>query len=87
MKKEEIIALSESELTNHLNNELLPRFWLDRMKDNINGGFITHFDEQGNDTGEDEKSLIAQTRCIRTLYRPPCRVWRWQMCRIRAPWG
>ncbi len=65
MKKEEIIAL-KSELTNHLNNELLP-FWLDRMKDNINGGFITHFDEQGNDTGEDEKSLIAQTRCIYTL--------------------
>ncbi len=29
--------------------------------------YITHFDKNGNDTGEDEKSLIAQTRCIYTL--------------------
>jgi mannobiose 2-epimerase len=37
------------------------------MKDEINGGFITHFDQEGKDTGEDEKSLIAQTRCLYTI--------------------
>ncbi|HZH71913.1 MAG TPA: AGE family epimerase/isomerase [Mariniphaga sp.] len=54
------------EAENHLVNELLP-FWMQRMIDSENGGYITHFDEQGNDTGEDEKSLIAQTRCLYTL--------------------
>lgn len=54
----------EAEL--HLTTELLP-FWTTRMRDTINGGYITHFDEQGNDTGEDEKSLIAQTRCLYTI--------------------
>ncbi len=65
MKREEITALI-SEVKNHLIKELLP-FWTVRMKDEMNGGFITHFDMHGNDTGEDEKSLIAQTRCIYTL--------------------
>lgn len=65
MKKEEITALI-SEAKNHLIKELLP-FWTTRIKDEINGGFITHFDQHGNNTGEDEKSLIAQTRCIYTL--------------------
>lgn len=53
------------EAENHLVNELLP-FWSSRMKDDINGGYLTHFDQKGNDTGEDEKSLIAQTRCLYT---------------------
>jgi len=52
------------ELRDHANNELLP-FWLDRCLDGTFGGFITHFDASGNDTGEDEKSLISQSR---TLY-------------------
>src|SRR5690606_24202040 len=47
-------------------NQLLP-FWTNRMIDSVNGGYITHFDENGNDTGEDEKSLIAQTRSLYTL--------------------
>ncbi len=50
----------------HLLSELLP-FWTSRMKDEINGGFLTHFDKNGKDTGENEKSLIAQTRCIYTV--------------------
>ncbi len=54
------------EAKNHLVNELLP-FWTSRMIDTANGGYLTHFDEQGNDSGEDEKSLIAQTRCLFTL--------------------
>ena len=65
MEKAELIAYKK-ELEQHLNNELLP-FWLNRMKDEANGGFITHFDQNGDDTGEDEKSLIAQTRCIYTM--------------------
>jgi len=55
-----------AECRHHLTNELLP-FWLDRCRDDENGGFITHFDKDGNDTGEDEKSLIAQTRTIYTM--------------------
>lgn len=65
MKKTFIKELRD-EARKHLVNELLP-FWLSRMKDKINGGFITHFDQNGNDTGEDEKSLISQTRCLYTV--------------------
>ncbi len=54
------------ECNKHLTEELLP-FWLDRCKDEQNGGFITHFDKDGNDTGDDEKSLIAQTRTVYTM--------------------
>ncbi len=55
-----------NEAKNHLVKELLP-FWTSRMQDEKFGGFITHFDENGLDTGEDEKSLIAQTRCLYTI--------------------
>jgi len=65
MKKEEIISL-KAEVENHLKNELLP-FWTSRMIDRVNGGYITHFDRHGKDTGEDEKSLISQTRSLYTL--------------------
>ena len=54
------------EAENHLINELLP-FWTSRMIDTANGGYITHFDMNGMDTGEDEKSLIAQSRSVYTL--------------------
>ena len=65
MQKEEINKyLKEAE--NHLVSELLP-FWTTRMIDNRNGGYITHFDKDGNDTGDDEKSLIAQSRSVYTL--------------------
>lgn len=65
MNKTEILGLKkEAEI--HLLTELLP-FWTSRMRDNVNGGFLTHFDQYGKDTGEDEKSLIAQTRCIYTI--------------------
>jgi len=62
MNKERIIALKQ-EAENYLAGELLP-FWLDRCKDEQYGGFITHFDKDGNDTGEDQKSLIAQARTV-----------------------
>jgi mannose 2-epimerase len=65
MQKEEIRkCLKEVEM--HLVNELLP-FWTSRMIDHKNGGYITHFDESGNDSGEDEKSLIAQSRSVYTF--------------------
>ncbi len=60
-------ALSyRSEIETYLTNKLLP-FWLDRCMDKENGGFITHFDKDGKDSGEDEKSLIAQTRTVYTM--------------------
>jgi len=59
------IAVLRDEAEKHLVNELLP-FWTSRSKDAVNGGFITHFDRDGNDTGEDEKSLIAQARSVFT---------------------
>ncbi len=64
MDIKEVINLKQ-EAENHLMKELLP-FWITRMKDETNGGYLTHFDVNGNDTGEDEKSLIAQTRCLYT---------------------
>lgn len=54
------------EAEDHLVNELLP-FWTSRFIDKQNGGYLTHYDENGNDTGEDEKSLIAQARCLYTI--------------------
>jgi len=54
------------ECRRHLTGELLP-FWLDRCLDKTYGGFITHFDKDGKDTGEDEKSLIAQSRTVFTM--------------------
>jgi mannose/cellobiose epimerase-like protein (N-acyl-D-glucosamine 2-epimerase family) len=54
------------EIEHHLTQELLP-FWEKRIVDKENGGYITHFDKDGNDSGEDEKSLIAQTRSIYTF--------------------
>ncbi|HOO98638.1 MAG TPA: AGE family epimerase/isomerase [Bacteroidales bacterium] len=65
MNYDEIRSLKE-EAQNHLINELMP-FWTSRMTDTVSGGFLTHFDKDGNDTGEDEKSLIAQTRCLYTI--------------------
>lgn len=65
MNLNNIKSLKE-EAENHLVKELLP-FWTTRMIDHVNGGYITHFDKDGKDTGEDEKSLIAQTRCIYSL--------------------
>jgi mannose 2-epimerase len=65
MDKKDVILLKK-EAENHLVNELL-LFWTTRMIDKTNGGYITHFDKDGNDSGEDEKSLIAQTRCLYTI--------------------
>ena len=58
--------LHRQEIETYLNEKLLP-FWITRCIDEQNGGFITHFNEQGHDSGEDEKSLIAQTRSIYTF--------------------
>ncbi len=61
-------ALAEyrQEAFHHLTKELLP-FWESRCVDHENGGYITHFDKDGNDSGEDEKSLIAQSRTVYTF--------------------
>jgi len=54
------------EMKDHLSRELLP-FWVDRVWDAENGGFITQFDGEGRDTGLDEKSLLAHMRTIYSL--------------------
>ena len=65
MNKNDVAKL-RNEAKSHLVNELLP-FWITRMIDETNGGFITHFDKDGKDSGENEKSLIAQTRSVYTF--------------------
>lgn len=65
MDRNELLKYRE-EAESHLLNELLP-FWTNRLIDKENGGYLTHFDVDGNDTGEDEKSLIAQTRSLYTM--------------------
>ena len=62
MEKDQVQEYLE-ESTEYFQTKLLP-FWLDRCRDTEHGGFITHFDEDGKDSGEDEKSLIAQTRTV-----------------------
>lgn len=62
--KETAIQLRD-EIINYLNTGLLP-FWITRTVDTQYGGFLTHFDQFGNDSGEDEKSLIAQSRSVFT---------------------
>ena len=51
------------EIQAYLVDRLLP-FWFERSRDVKFGGFITHFDQDGKDSGEDEKSLIAQARML-----------------------
>lgn len=59
------ILSCKKEIEYHLNNELLP-FWFNRSMDKIHGGYITHFDKDGKDTCEDEKSMLGQARSIYT---------------------
>jgi len=65
MTKDRIRA-AKDEAYRQLTEGLLP-FWLARCRDDVHGGFITHFDQHGRDTGEDQKSLIAQTRSVFTF--------------------
>lgn len=58
-----LIEQWKSEMTSHLTRELLP-FWVDRCWDGQWGGFLTQFDTDGNDSGVDEKSLLAHMRMI-----------------------
>jgi len=64
------------ECQEHLTMELLP-FWLDRCRDDENGGFITHFDK--DDARADADDLYV---CLRSQSG----LWRRQMCRIRQAW-
>ena len=63
MLNKTVLQSSRDEINAYLVNKLLP-FWFDRSKDQESGGLITHFDRHGNDSGENEKSLIAQTRML-----------------------
>lgn len=65
MNKDKIYGF-QKEAEHHLKGELLP-FWMKRIKDEQNGGFITHFDKNGKDSGENEKSMLAQARSIYSM--------------------
>ena len=56
----------QEQIETHLVEKLLP-FWVEHAPDRRHGGYVTHFDQDGNGTGEDEKSLIAQTRTVYTF--------------------
>lgn len=62
-EQKDLILMLKNEAQQHLTEELLP-FWLDRCKDDVNGGCITHFDKEGKDTGVNEKSMLGQARCV-----------------------
>ena len=62
MNKSNLEALQQ-EIKSYTENHLIP-FWTKRTVDKTYGGFLTHFNEFGKDSGEDEKSLIAQTRSV-----------------------
>ncbi|OQY35307.1 MAG: N-acylglucosamine 2-epimerase [Spirochaetaceae bacterium 4572_59] len=59
----EMVKLWKKEMSSHLSQELLP-FWQNRIWDESYGGFITQFDTNGDDSGCDEKSLLAHMRSI-----------------------
>lgn len=65
MYSKETATQFRDEIVEYMNSGLLP-FWINRTVDTQYGGFITHFDQFGNDSGEDEKSLIAQSRSVFT---------------------
>jgi mannose 2-epimerase len=54
-----------AEIKDYTEGALLP-FWIQRTVDMKLGGYITHFNEFGEDAGDDEKSLIAMTRSVFT---------------------
>jgi len=54
-----------TEIKEYTEGALLP-FWIQRTIDQKQGGYLTHFNEFGEDAGDDEKSLIAMTRSVFT---------------------
>ncbi len=74
-----------NQIDTYLRDRLLP-FWLERAQDSRYGGFVTHFDKDGNDSGEDEKSLIAQSRSVYT-FASAYRAGYGQRCRELADHG
>jgi len=50
----------------YLKRQLLP-FWLDNGSDEKFGGFLTHFDREGQPSGGTDKTLVGQTRLIYTM--------------------
>jgi mannose/cellobiose epimerase-like protein (N-acyl-D-glucosamine 2-epimerase family) len=59
----ELYLKALEEVRHHLKNELLP-FWQQRALDREFGGFLTYFDKNGDPTGETDKALLTQARCL-----------------------
>lgn len=65
MSKRARVELMLQEMRKHLYEELLP-FWLTHGQETEYGGYLTYLDENGNPTGESDKTAVCQTRMIYT---------------------
>ncbi len=65
MSMQERLKKAHQEIQHHLFEELVP-FWLTHGVDHEHGGFLTYLDENGNPTGETDKTVVCQTRMIYT---------------------
>ncbi|MDD2957763.1 MAG: AGE family epimerase/isomerase [Lachnospiraceae bacterium] len=59
----EKLQTAYQEITQHLNQELLP-FWEAHGVDEIYGGYLTTFDENGREKEDEDKYIVTQTRMI-----------------------
>lgn len=60
------LQIMKKQMSEHLEKELLP-FWMSRCWDEEFGGYLTQFDGKGEDSGVDEKSLLAHMRTVYAL--------------------
>lgn len=59
----EKLEIAAQEIDRHLNQELLP-FWESHGVDEVYGGYLTTFDEQGKVKEDEDKYIVTQTRMI-----------------------
>ena len=65
------IELWKEEMIHHLTKELF-LFWKERCRDDTYAGFLTQFDTYGDDSGIDEKSLLAHMCTIYFYHSHAC---------------
>jgi mannose/cellobiose epimerase-like protein (N-acyl-D-glucosamine 2-epimerase family) len=61
----ELVSI-QRKVSDYLTDLLLP-FWIEQSPDNEFGGFLTHFDQRGQPTGETTKSFLSQIRMVFTM--------------------
>lgn len=58
----EQLAQAKREIAGILADKVIP-FWLERAVDDVYGGYLTSFDEQGNFDGNGVKYMVTQSGC------------------------